>query len=574
MKKILKKAVLLSYVIACICSSSSSNFKTANAAFSESATGFTGKTVNVTDLITPGVVMQDNETSSLYFPETFDLREYGLVTPVYEQGDFGTCWAICAMESLETQILKNRYEENIDLSEWHLAYFTFTGSDVFYPSNENVFQCGGTNTIAAAILSRWIGATYEKNAPYNSSETVDSSLKYTSDYKVQDIYNLHPWVSKHNKYSVSFLKELIYNLNSVSVFYNSSNTYYNSSTNSHCCLDPEAKVSHAVLLVGWDDNYPRENFKATNRPENDGAWLVKNSWGNDWGEDGYFWLSYEDTSLCEAGSYFCEPGHMYSTNYCHDNMGWITSISADSQQKSTTGYMSNVFTATETDDITAVSFYTTEQNAQYEVSVYTNLMSTKNPSRGTLASTASGTEKYTGYHTIKLDTPAHVSKGSKFSVVIKLKNPTSPYMIATEASVIYIEDQSGTTIPNLVYMPSSSEYNKSFISTDGTKWSDIAGDTYSYKYPEHMNFANAMTGFQYLTLGNTCIKAFGSEIIRGDINSDGKTDIFDLLIMQEIITGTYPDTDNIQLFRKDMNDDKIINIADYILLKNILLTTE
>lgn len=568
MEKTKKICLLASLLTMTLITGNSSCNDNIISALPSSVSGSTTGRFNVSDVVTPGIVASE-EDSTADFPETFDLRDYGLITPICEQGDYGTCWAICAMESLETQILKNRYEDKIDLSEWHLAYFTFSGNDVFYPSHQNVFKCGGTNTIAAAILSRWIGATYEENAPYASSFTIDNSLKYTSDYKVQDIYNLHPWVSKHNKYSVSFLKELIMDLNSISVFYNSSNAYYNTSTASHYCPDPKAGVSHAVSLIGWDDNYPRENFGSKYQPQNDGAWLVKNSWGEDWGDEGYFWISYEDQSLCEAACYFCEPGHIYKTNYYDDNMGWITSVGADTQQKSTTGYMANIFTATTDDDITAISFYTTEPDAQYEVSVYTNVLGSKMPDRGTLAVTASGTEKYAGYHTIKLDKPASVSKGSKFSVVVKITNPTSPYMIATEASIIYIEDQTGTVIPNLVYMPSSNEQNKSFISADGINWNDIAGDTYTYKYPEYLNFANAMSGFQYLTLGNVCIKAFGSEVIRGDVNSDGKIDIFDLLIMQEIMTGTYSENE-IPLYKKDMNTDENINIADFIKLKSIL----
>ena len=59
--------------------------------------------------------------------------------------------------------------------------------------------------------------------------------------------------------------------------------------------------AHAIAIVGWDDDYDKSNFKAQNgrsgktySPKNNGAFLVKNSWGttNVW--DGYFWMSYED----------------------------------------------------------------------------------------------------------------------------------------------------------------------------------------------------------------------------------------------------------------------------------------
>ena len=61
---------------------------------------------------------------------------------------------------------------------------------------------------------------------------------------------------------------------------------------------------HAILIVGWDDNYSRDNFRDNNKPKNDGAWLVKNSWGNYNDEGGYFWISYEDKTLLQAEDNF------------------------------------------------------------------------------------------------------------------------------------------------------------------------------------------------------------------------------------------------------------------------------
>ena len=51
--------------------------------------------------------------------------------------------------------------------------------------------------------------------------------------------------------------------------------------------------THALLIIGWDDNYSKDNFYYE-KPENDGAWLVLNSWGTSWANNGVGWLSYED----------------------------------------------------------------------------------------------------------------------------------------------------------------------------------------------------------------------------------------------------------------------------------------
>ena len=58
-------------------------------------------------------------------------------------------------------------------------------------------------------------------------------------------------------------------------------------------LDASWGENHGVTIVGWDDQYPRRYFQgAWGRPPGRGAFLVRNSWGDDWGEDGYFWVSY------------------------------------------------------------------------------------------------------------------------------------------------------------------------------------------------------------------------------------------------------------------------------------------
>lgn len=51
--------------------------------------------------------------------------------------------------------------------------------------------------------------------------------------------------------------------------------------------------THALLIIGWDDNYSKDNFYYE-KPQNDGAWLVLNSWGTSWANNGVGWLSYED----------------------------------------------------------------------------------------------------------------------------------------------------------------------------------------------------------------------------------------------------------------------------------------
>jgi C1A family cysteine protease len=85
------------------------------------------------------------------------------------------------------------------------------------------------------------------------------------------------------------------------------------------------QANHAVTVVGWDDSFPVSAFREGHQPPEPGAWIVKNSWGTDWGADGYFWLSYYDQSLCgiESFEYVLDDenrqmGHLSLLGY--DNM--------------------------------------------------------------------------------------------------------------------------------------------------------------------------------------------------------------------------------------------------------------
>ncbi len=60
---------------------------------------------------------------------------------------------------------------------------------------------------------------------------------------------------------------------------------------------------HAVTIIGWDDNYSKDNF-VYEKPENDGAWLILNTWGTSWGNNGTGWVSYEDSYNLLGGTEF------------------------------------------------------------------------------------------------------------------------------------------------------------------------------------------------------------------------------------------------------------------------------
>jgi len=198
------------------------------------------------------------------------------------------------------------------------------------------------------------------------------------------------------------------------------------------------------------------NFNEANRPQKDGAWLIRNSWGKNWGDGGYFWMSYEDKSFTETTAYIAENADNYDHNYGYDDLGWCGAAGYGE-----TAWMGNIFRAGRNETCSAVAFYTTANNADYEIFVYTNLSDPSNPTSGVLQTSQKGTELYAGYHTIPLEKATPLKKGGAFSVVVKMTTPGYTYPLALEAALEGYSDNA------------KANPGESFLSPDGKTWEDV-----------------------------------------------------------------------------------------------------
>lgn len=366
------------------------------------------------------------------FLPSYDLRSLGQVPPVRDQGYFGTCWAFGAMGSLESSQLKAS-RGTFNLSEWHLAWYdynnynsslvSFTKDTPGYGSDPT-FDQGGSNWQSVALLARGTGAVSEAASPYQSPGYPTSALPKGTE---PVIVPLQEALYLGSTYNPDDIKTALTTYGAVSIAFRWDSTYY--SLAHHSFHYTGSGTNHIVDIVGWDDTFSAANFPVGNQPTSPGAWIVRNSWGPGWGENGYFYMSYE-TSINNPVVFVSGPS-IYTQVYQYDPLGWVTELGNGND----TAWFANVFTAKSTDDIDAVSFYAGAANSEYSISIRTGVTST--PSTGVLvpASQTSGVLDAPGYRKVQLPMPVRVTAGTKFAVIVKLRTPLFGSPIPLETAV-------------------------------------------------------------------------------------------------------------------------------------------
>lgn len=406
-------------------------------------------------------------------PSSYDLRDEGCVTPVRNQGSEGMCHAFAAVGACESNILKQGFEtdaDNLDLSEGQLGYFLYTlqkdPTDPLYGdylNAPNKGSSGGNGLLAAAGLAEGFGLEEEKYCKYESFGSGYSEYsRYAGQYRLRTCENISrvndeesrsaikSWLMESGGVSVAFCSQrLIYYDNGTSYSYYAENKSFYEDAN------------HAALIVGWDDDYSTENFSPTSRPSNSGAWLVKNSYGADLFDDGYFWISYEDPSMGSFCRYIVEKVSSYDDIYEYDGSGYITAYNF--------GAAANIFTAENDCTLTDVSFYMPAGNpsgTNYNVTVYRIRENTATPTDGEVIGSAAGKASHSGYMTVPLDTQAELKKGEQFSLVLTMSHKNPNY-------ITYLPIEEKYAIRTDFSIECLADHGESYILTNGL-WEDTS----------------------------------------------------------------------------------------------------
>ena len=445
----------------------------------------------------------------------YDLRPR--LPKVRDQAEFGICWAFGITAAMESNLIqKGLASPEIDLSEYYLAYYTFNDESPalysFESPTKSGFDTSANEWQSTGIIVRGTGPVLESRAPYpKSKKSAKIPAAAPRDYKLKNILymgeseSINPPIKGDR---IATVKALLMKYGAVSVslyvpdpkndnegaieaYMSKANGYYSGFVSEGA--EGSSKVrdpNHIVAVVGWDDKFSRDKFGGglhkELKPRSDGAWIVRNSWGEDFGDKGYFYVSYEEGTLTDGIAYDMVPAEPDETIYQYNKLGvadfmngdWIP-VQEKDVKKTAAAWCANMYTAKRTENIVAAAFYTVARNTVCEVSVYTGCNAGA-PTSGKKSVSYKTTIEAPGYCTIDLPSPASVSEGEKFSVVIKVTSPNYAFPIPV-----------GCRLPDVrLYDKSRANPGESFISATGKYWTDTTDIS---------------------PTANVCIKAFGKK---------------------------------------------------------------
>lgn len=388
-------------------------------------------------------------------PASFNLRQYGHVPVIGDQGACDAGWAFASLGSLLSSLLPGIIEP---FSQNHLK--NTNGFDLG-PCN------GGNADIATAYLARGSGPVSAYEDPYSPEDSysrkgleVTAHLKRTLVIPMADNPG-HPSI-------IDLIKRIIMNEGAVYGTYYADDRFYQNSSSLTTYYNPfrieqndtgaflnATGTYQGVLIVGWDDSIKRTDFAVA--PPSKGAFIVQNSYGKKWGMDGYFYLSYYDAAFNQMNpvSFIASGVDEYDNVYQYDPLGYTQSYGEAESYA-----FANIFHAQRDEVISAVGFYCTNPNAHYTIEIYVSSdyldLKTATP-----ISVQTGYEGLSGYYTIPLVEPVSIKKYDFFAAVIRMTTPGRWYPVAVE---IPIEGySSGATAMQ----------GQSYVSKDGVTWEDF-----------------------------------------------------------------------------------------------------
>ena len=413
-------------------------------------------------------------------PATYDSRNVdgiSYITPVKDQLTTGTCWDFAAMATVEAKFERSLSVTKI-VSEEHARWAL---SDLFplgnsAPRFDRSPVDGGNFLMAATYLTSGFGPVLSSDVPFTDPKGKTETLATISpnfftapaqaDIREADMLSYNPTTIKQSIMNDGAVDASIYADNDMFPSDNT-NKYFNEATNSYYCNvggNSTHVTNHDVTFVGWDDNYSKDNFADT-KPTDNGAWIVKNSWGTSWGDAGYFYLSYDEPEPKSAENYIGVISDMTLHNPTdkmdiHDESGMITT---DISQTRTPLPVANVFQDKYTGKYLKSVMIASDANFQGKIKIGQGSSVTAALQNSYSSSVLMPVSKPNcGYETYDLSTPVKLT-GAFYSIEVDI----SP--VGGEAEIGVETPEPGVDISAFI------QQNTSFMmNTTSKQWTDLA----------------------------------------------------------------------------------------------------
>ncbi len=365
--------------------------------------------------------------SDAAFPSLYDLRDEGLITAARDQGSGGAggnCAFFAVTGSIESCWLGMGFPET-DLSEQNMS-----GCHGY----EWEYGTGGNPYMATAYLNRLSGPVTESQDPYNASATEF----FCDQYKPAAFVPEARWLPSAD---METLKRLVLDYGAIYATIYMDPALLDTGNHSYF-YDGTAPTNHSVLLCGWDDNYITGGGT--------GAWIAKNSWGPTWADQGFFYVSYEDTRFADEVAYFPVRWDLEETDiiFMYDRL-CVTNIIGYPNEKEAFGLAR--FTASEEMLITHIGVAVADPNTVLDVEIYQDFSGQM--LNGLLASKKDILIRQMGYHTLPL--PLEVN--GDFYVKVRRRTEDRGTVIPVEQPV------EGYADPII-------EPDVNWVSNNGTDW--------------------------------------------------------------------------------------------------------
>ncbi len=374
-------------------------------------------------------------------PARFSLVDEGRKPRVWSQGNTGTCWAISSVSAIESDLLPQKH---MVFSPDHMSQkngFAVTQDD------------GGDYYMIMSYLSDWKGPVLDEEDPYGDGISPDG---LSAAVHVQEVLMLQDPQRDDVKRTL-----LEHGAVQSSLCLNRERTdtddyhYYNAASCAY--FDPLMEdLDHDILILGWDDTFSRDNFRI--KPPSDGAWICQNTWGEAFGDDGIFYVSYEDRNLLRKGGMAygrIEEIDNYDHVYENDILGWQGRQGYDSFGC----WMAGAFCPEGNEELAAVGIYSTGPGTVCRVYVIPDFASEDDlkevPGMEPAAET---TLETAGFYTVDLDRAVPLEAGRRFAVGVWIETDGEMKPVAVEMQKDRYTE------------PATLDGRQTWVSEDGTYW--------------------------------------------------------------------------------------------------------